>query len=111
MSGKWAGRKVTCAGGAVAASHKPRSLSSECERTIPHPLDGAKQTIKGPANADEQPAWLESLKTWRASCRRSMGLSADESPGQALFDVEALKWTQTAFVHTQSEFLCTQGTC
>ena len=105
MSGKWAGRKVTCAGGAVSASRKPESLSGECERTIPYPLDGAKQAIKGPPNADAQPAWLDALKSWRTSCRQSMGLHADESPGKALFDMEALKWTQNSFVHTQSEFM------
>jgi len=64
------------------------------------------QTFAGAANglfaataAGSHAAWLATLRTWRDETRQRIGLAPGES-GE-VFDIEALRWTQTSIVQPQ----------
>ena len=66
-----------------------------------HPEKGLPQLILPPVNASVQPSWLESLRTWRTDC--SSWLQLDDS----YFEMEALRWTASAYVTGQC--ICVDG--
>lgn len=56
---------------------------------------GEAQLLSPPANPEEQPAWLNTLSSWRADCTAWLQLN------DSLFDTPALAWTKTAYITVQ----------